>query len=163
MCLKWVITGYTTGRLWLITSGRLSIYVIIYIDHVVDIDFSEIWLHSGALHMCSREGDRVGSGLIRRMDASPPSHGRRLGQGATPKCPFPPCLTGASPSVPPAQFDSVFCVLCAISSVFPRRLLFVLHLMDRRLEPLPPPSSPPPRSPPPLYRLAHGGGGHAHF
>lgn len=154
MCLKWIITGYTTGRLWLITSGQLSIYVIIYIDHVVDIDLSEIWLHSGALLMCSRE-DRVGSALIRRMDA-PPSHGRRLGQGATPKCPFPPYLAGASPSVFPR-------------AVWWRFLRFMCDF--KRFSPPPPlcssfngsasgTATPPPSPPPPLYRLAHRGGAH---
>lgn len=121
MCLKWLITGYTTGRLWLITSGQLSIYVIIYIDHVVQIDFSEIWLHSGALLMWAEEGDRVGSGLIRRMDASPHHMDGGWGRERHRNARFLPTLRGHHPRCPPAQFDGVFCFLCAISSVFPRR------------------------------------------
>lgn len=110
--------------------------------------------------MCSRE-DRVGSGLIRRMDAPPPSHGRRLGQGATPKCPFPPYLAGASPSVPPQRSLMAFSAFYVrFQAVFPAAPPLCSSFNGSASgTATPPPSSPPPHPPPPLYHLAHGGGG----
>lgn len=160
MCLKWLITGYTTGRLWLITSGQLSIYVIIYIDHVVDIDFSEIWLHSRALLMWAEEGDRVGSGLIRWMDASPITW-TEAGAGSDTEMPVSslPCR-GITLGVPPRSLIAFSAFYVRFQAFFPAAPLFVLHLMDRRLEPLPPPLIPSPSAPTTALPFSTRGGPH---
>lgn len=94
----------------MITSGQLSMYVIVYIDHVADIDFSEILQHSGRHSMCTRKG----GGVVLRMEVPPPPLGQRLGQGGMHKCPFPAYLAG---HLPP-HFPSCVIAFSAFSCVF---------------------------------------------
>lgn len=152
MLYKWL-------DVWLITFSQLWMYMIIYIDHsgvfeIYNLQNSSI-ASPGPIRNRSLIPDRSGSvlwaELIQRMEA-PLQHmdggWRRIQKNTNVN--FLRELRGSSPrgvsALLGATFARFFCVSVAILNVFLPPPPFVLLLMDRRLELLPP-------RPPPLLPL----------